>query len=130
MSDKKELITPFSDEELEHFENIIRKKRAEAKKEHDQLKEQLEEQREKGAQASVYTHHMGDAGTDVEEEETIYTLMERERKFIKKLDEALERIENKTYGICKVTGKPIPKERLEAVPHTQLSIEAKKDQKR
>lgn len=123
-------ITPFSDEELEYFENIIREKRAKAKKELDRLQDQLDEQHEKGAQESVYTHHIGDAGTDVEDEETIYTLMERERKFIKKLDEALERIENKTYGICKVSGKPISKQRLEAVPHTQLSIKAKKEQKR
>ena len=125
---EEQRITPFSDEELEYFENIIRDKRSKAKKEFDRLQEQLDEIHDKGTQESVYTHHMGDAGTDVEGEETIYTLMERERKFIQKLDEALERIENKTYGICRVTGKLIDKQRLKLVPHATLSIEAKNKQ--
>ena len=73
---------------------------------------------------------MADAGTDAMEREKLYLMLARLRKFVGYLDRALERIENKTYGICKVTGKPIAKERLEAVPHTEISIEAKLSQQR
>ncbi len=73
---------------------------------------------------------MADAGTDAMEREKLYLMMARQQKFVGYLDRALERIENKTYGICKVTGNPISKERLEAVPHTEISIEAKLKQKR
>jgi len=68
---------------------------------------------------------MADAGTDAQEREKTYMLFNRTRKFVKYLDDALNRIDNKTYGVCKVTGNKIAKGRLEAVPHTQLSIDAK-----
>jgi RNA polymerase-binding protein DksA len=89
------------------------------------LQQSLKDSMENGTDDSAYSFHMADAGTDAQEREKTYMLFNRTRKFIKYLDAALERIDNKTYGICKVTGKKISKGRLEAVPHTQISIEAK-----
>ena len=60
----------------------------------------------------------------------LYLMISRQQKFIGYLDRALRRIENKTYGICKITGKPIPKKRLEAVPHTETTVEAKLQEKK
>lgn len=127
--DKKERITPYSDEELEYFRNIILKKREEAVRELESLQNTLEENMSNSSDESAYSFHMADAGTDAQEREKTYMLFNRTRKFINYLDNALERIDNKTYGICKVTGKKISKGRLEAVPHTQLSIEAKNKRK-
>ncbi|MCU0422074.1 MAG: TraR/DksA C4-type zinc finger protein [Bacteroidia bacterium] len=67
-------------------------------------------------------------GSSTQEKEYIAQLAARQKKFIENLENALVRVENKTYGICKVTGKLIPKERLRAVPHTTLSMEAKLQQ--
>lgn len=80
---------------------------------------------ENSSDESAYSFHMADAGTDAQEREKTYMLFNRTRKFVKYLDDAIKRIDNKTYGVCKVTGKKISKGRLEAVPHTQLSIDAK-----
>ena len=123
--EEQERITPFTDEELEYFRKIILKKRAEAEQELESLQRSLRESMENSSDESAYSFHMADAGTDAQEREKTYMLYNRTRKFIKYLDDALKRIDNKTYGICKVTGKKISKGRLEAVPHTQLSIEAK-----
>lgn len=118
-------VTPYSDEELEYFRQIILKKMEEAEEELNTLQRSLRESMENSSDESAYSFHMADAGTDAQEREKTYMLFNRTRKFIKYLDDALKRIDNKTYGICKVTGKKISKGRLEAVPHTQLSIEAK-----
>ncbi len=126
---EQERVSPYNDEELEHFKKIILKKREEAEKELNNLHQQLQESMENANDESAYSFHMADAGTDAQEREKTYMLYNRTRKFIRYLDDALERIENKTYGICKVTGKKISKGRLEAVPHTQLSIEAKMKRK-
>ncbi len=121
----EERVSPYSDEELEYFREIIIRKRDEAEKEMDSLQNSLRESMENASDESAYSFHMADAGTDAQEREKTYMLFNRTRKFIRYLDDALQRIENKTYGVCKVTGKKISKGRLEAVPHTQLSIEAK-----
>lgn len=120
-----ERVSPYSDEELEYFRNIILKKREEADKDLNMLMDALRESTENSSDESAYSFHMADAGTDAQEREKTYMLYNRTRKFIKYLDDALQRINNKTYGVCKVTGKKISKGRLEAVPHTQISIEAK-----
>ena len=60
----------------------------------------------------------------------LYLMISRQQKYIGYLDRALKRIDLKTYGICKITGKPIPKERLDAVPHTETTVEAKIEQKK
>ncbi|MFN1834859.1 TraR/DksA family transcriptional regulator [Balneola sp. MJW-20] len=118
-------VSPYSDKELKYFRDIIIKKRDEAEEEMEALQRSLRESMENASDESAYSFHMADAGTDAQEREKTYMLFNRTRKFIKYLDDALKRIENKTYGVCKVTGKKISKGRLEAVPHTQLSIEAK-----
>lgn len=124
-SQNDERVSPYSDEELEYFKEIILKKRDEAETELESLQNSLRDSMENASDESAYSFHMADAGTDAQEREKTYMLYNRTRKFIKYLDGALKRIENKTYGVCKVTGKKISKGRLEAVPHTQLSIEAK-----
>ncbi len=124
-SKTSERISPYSDEELEYFKQIIIKKRDEAEKELNALQTSLRESMENSSDESAYSFHMADAGTDAQEREKTYMLFNRTKKFIRYLDDALVRIQNKTYGVCKVTGNKIAKGRLEAVPHTQLSIDAK-----
>lgn len=118
-------VSPYSDEELEYFREIILKKREEAEKELESLQSSLRDSMENASDESAYSFHMADAGTDAQEREKTYMLFNRTKKFVRYLNDALKRIDNKTYGVCKVTGKKISKGRLEAVPHTQLSIEAK-----
>lgn len=122
---KQERVSPYSDKELEYFRDIIIKKRDEAEQELESLQNSLRDSMENANDESAYSFHMADAGTDAQEREKTYMLYNRTRKFVRYLDDALKRIDNKTYGVCKVTGKKISKGRLEAVPHTQLSIEAK-----
>ncbi len=122
---KEDRISPYNDEELEYFRQIILKKRDEADQELSTLQNLLRESMENASDESAYSFHMADAGTDAQEREKTYMLFNRTKKFIRYLEDALKRIDNKTYGLCKVTGKKIAKGRLEAVPHTQLSIEAK-----
>jgi RNA polymerase-binding protein DksA len=122
--------TPFTDDELEHFKSLILKRRQAARDDIERMREQIEDAREQAEDNSAYSFHMADAGTDAMEREKLYLMIARQQKYMGYLDRALDRIENGTYGICKVTGKPIAKERLEAVPHTEISIAAKRKQKR
>jgi len=124
-SKESKRISPYSDEELEYFREIIISKRDEAESELNTLQSSLRESMENASDESAYSFHMADAGTDAQEREKTYMLFNRTKKFVRYLDDALVRIDNKTYGVCKVTGKKIAKGRLEAVPHTQLSIDAK-----
>lgn len=126
--DESKRETPFSDEELEHFKELLLQRRKEAKEEVERMRAQVEEGRGEPEVNTVYGLHMAEAGTEANEREKLYLMIARQRKYIGYLDRALERIENKTYGICRVTGEPISKERLEAVPHTEISIEAKKEE--
>jgi len=121
--------TPFSDEELEHFKELILERRREAKDEIEQMRRQVEQAKEQSDDNTAYGVHMADAGTDAMEREKLHLMIARQQKYIGYLERALERIENKTYGVCRVTGEPISKERLEAVPHTEISIEAKRKEK-
>lgn len=126
---QEERKTPFSDEELEHFRELILQRRREAKAEIEQMREQVEQAKEQSDDNTAYGLHMADAGTDSMEREKLHLMIARQQKYIGYLDRALERIDNNTYGICRVTGEPIAKERLEAVPHTEISIEAKRKEK-
>jgi RNA polymerase-binding protein DksA len=125
----EERKTPFADEELEHFRELILQRRREAKEEIEQMREQVDEAQEHSDDNTAYGIHMADAGTDAMEREKLHLMIARQQKYIGYLDRALERIDNKTYGICRVTGEPISRGRLEAVPHTEISIEAKKQEK-
>lgn len=118
--------TWFSEDELNYFKNLIVNKRTEAIEEMTLLEMNLREMRDADSDdASSTMHHMADVASDEQGIAMKYRLIERTRAFIKQLDRALERIENGTYGICRVTGKPIEKERLEFAPHTRYSMEAK-----
>lgn len=119
--------TPFNKKELEYFRNLLLENRKEAEEQLDRIRTLLNEKSELGTDEKVMTLDMADIGTDVEDQDTDYTLLERTRKYIIEINDALERIENGTYGICKATGKKISKKRLEAVPHTRYSIDAKKE---
>ncbi len=123
-------VTPFTDEELAHFRALIMAKRAHAIEDINSMHLQIEDSREQAENDSAYSFHMADAGTDAMEREKLYLMMARQQKYVGYLDRALGRIANKSYGICKVTGNPISKERLEAVPHTEISIEAKLKQRK
>lgn len=123
-------LTPFKDADLDHFKQLIESKRDKASEDVERMRAQLKDAREQAENDTAYSFHMADAGTDAMEREKLYLMIAREQKYIGYLDRALDRIENKTYGVCKVTGNPISKERLEAVPHTEISIEAKLAQKK
>lgn len=122
--------TPFSDEELQYFADLIEERRVAAVEDVDRMRAQLEDAREQAENDTAYSFHMADAGTDAMEREKLYLMIARQQKYIGYLDRALDRIDNKSYGVCKVTGKPIARERLEAVPHTEISMEAKLKQKK
>ena len=108
---KEERVTPYSDEELEYFKSIILKKRDEAEQELNTLQNLLRESMENASDESAYSFHMADAGSDAQEREKTYMLYNRTKKFVRYLEDALIRIEKKTYGVCKVTGKKIAKGR-------------------
>jgi RNA polymerase-binding transcription factor DksA len=122
--------TRYNDKELEEFRQIIHKKIVEANKELENLQEQMTSANEHGTDDTANTFKVLEDGSDTLAKEEAGQLAARQKKFIEQLENALIRIENKTYGICRVTGKLIPKERLRAVPHTTQSIEAKLSQYR
>jgi DnaK suppressor protein len=118
--------TLFNEKDLEHFRELIVAKRNEAVEEIRHLKALLEnDDRDHLDADSAYSYHLADSATDAMERESTYLMIDRQQRLIGYLDRALERIANKTYGICRVTGYPIDRERLEAIPHTEISIEAK-----
>ena len=119
----------YSDEELAEFREIIEKKLAVAR-ENFALLQQAVANNEKDVSDTAPTFKLMEETSNVLSKEENARLAARQQKFIKDLEAALIRIENKTYGICKVTGKLIPKERLRLVPHTTMSVEAKNNQKK
>lgn len=129
-SDGKRGVTPFSEKELGFFKELILEKRKDAQEDIERMRALLDDSREDAQNDSAYSFHMADAGTDAMEREKQYLMIARQQKYVGYLNRALDRIEDKTYGICKITGKPISRERLTAVPHTEISIEAKKQQSR
>ena len=120
--------TRYSDSELQEFKEIILQKLEDARRELSNLQAQLNSSNEHRTDDTASTFKVFEDGSDTLAKEEAGQLAARQRKFIEQLDNALIRIENKTYGICRVTGKLIPKERLRAVPHTTQSIEAKLNQ--
>ena len=128
MADKNGGMTRYSDKELGEFEAIIFTKLENAKKELSLLKDSLSRNSESGTDATAGSLKVMEDGADTIEKENLSELAARQQKFITNLENALVRIKNGTYGICSATGKLIGKERLKAVPHTTLSIEAKLQQ--
>lgn len=125
MSNEK---TRFSDEELEEFKDIIQNKLSEAKEDLSLLLNSLSHKDDHGTDDTGRSFNMMEDGSETLSREEMAQLAARQEKFIQNLNHALVRIENKTYGICRVTGKLIKKERLKLVPHATLSIEAKNQQ--
>lgn len=111
--------TRYSDEELQEFKNLILEKIEVAKTNYDQLMQRIQ------TDESRNSFNMLEEGAATMEQEEASQRAARQLDFIKKLQAALVRIENKTYGVCRVTGKLIPKGRLLAVPHATLSVEGK-----
>ncbi|HAW21304.1 MAG TPA: molecular chaperone DnaK [Flavobacteriales bacterium] len=124
MADKEK--TRYSDKELEEFKAIIHKKLSEAKTDLDLLNDTMSLKDNNGTDDTSPTFKLIEDGSDVLSREETSQLASRQEKFIKSLNDALIRIENRTYGVCRVTDKLISKERLRIVPHATLSIEAKR----
>lgn len=120
--------TRYSDAELQEFKELILDKMRAAREELAALTQSLSSPNSNGTDDTAGTYKTLEDGSATLEKEQINQLAARQKKFIENLEAALVRIETKTYGICRETGKLIPKERLRAVPHTTLSMEAKMKQ--
>ena len=117
--------TRYSDSELQEFKDLILDKLRMAKEELNSLTTSLSNPNANGTEDTSGAYKTLEDGSATMEKEQINQLAARQKKFIDNLEAALVRIENKTYGICRETGKLIQKERLRAVPHATLSMEAK-----
>ncbi len=120
--------TRYSDAELEEFKEIILAKLEEAKIDLELLKGSLSHSDDHGTDDTGRSFNMMEDGSETLSREEMAQLAARQEKFVQSLQNALIRIQNKTYGICRETGKLIRKERLKLVPHATLSIEAKNAQ--
>lgn len=123
-----EVKVKYSDEDLQEFKEIIQKKIERAKSDLALLQSSYKNGSDNGTDDTSPSFKSFDEGSDVMSKEANVQLAIRQEKFIHDLNNALLRIENKTYGVCRVTGKLIQKERLKLVPHATLSIEAKRKQ--
>lgn len=117
--------TRYSDEELQEFKTLILGKLAKAQRDYDMLRADLTNSCGNDTADTSPTFKVLEEGAAVLNKEEAGRLAQRQMKFIQHLQAALVRIENKTYGICRETGKLIPKERLMAVPHATLCIDVK-----
>ena len=120
----------YTDEELEEFRQLIIGKLALAKRDYEKIMDELTNRNDNGVDDTSPTYHALEEGSAVQSKEQLVQLANRTQKFITGLQAALVRIEKKTYGICRETGKLIPKERLRAVPHATLCIEVKQQNKK
>lgn len=120
--------TRYSDSDLKEFEELIHSKLEQARSDFDQLQRSLSYEDDNRTEDTAPTFKMMEDGSDTMSREETAQLAARQRKFIMNLENALLRIKNKTYGVCRVTGNLIAKERLRLVPHATMSIEAKNQQ--
>ena len=130
--EEKNKVTPtvrYSDEELEEFKVLILEKLKQAQENLDILKENIAGG-ENSTDDTAPTFKILEEGYSVSQKEENAKLASRTEKYIKNLEFALMRIENKTYGVCRATGKLIPKERLRCVPTTTICLEAKMKEKK
>lgn len=125
MDTQSHSVSRYSDEDLEEFKSIIDGKLSRAR---GQLKYYEQQLREMAESSDAKIRGLDD-GTGTAESEAISGMAQRQQKLIQHLENALIRIQNKTYGLCRETGKLIAKERLKAVPHATLSIAAKQNRK-
>jgi len=118
----------YSEAELQEFKDLINSKLAEARIDLEGLRNSLSYKDDHGTEDTSPSFKMMEDGSETLSREEMSNLAMRQEKFITHLENALTRIANKTYGVCRETGKLIRKERLKAVPHATLSIEAKNAQ--
>ncbi len=118
----------YSDQDLAEFKELIEKKIAAAQGDLDALRASLSHKDDNGTDDTAYSFKMMEEGAATLSREEVAQLAGRQEKFLRSLENALIRISNKSYGVCRETGKLIKKERLMAVPHATLSIEAKEAQ--
>ena len=118
----------YSDAELQEFKVLILEKLEQAQKEYDDLKSSMVNSNDTADTSPTFK--VLEEGANTLNKESLVQLANRQLSFIQKLKAALIRIENKTYGVCRETGKLIPKERLRLVPHATLSVDAKNNAKR
>jgi RNA polymerase-binding transcription factor DksA len=122
--------TRYTDEELEEFRQIINEKLALAKRDYDQMMASLTNRDSNDVDDTSPTYKALEEGSEAQSKEDLIKFAARQQKFIQGLKAALVRIDNKTYGIDRITGKLIPAERLRAVPHATLSVESKELEKK
>jgi DnaK suppressor protein len=120
--------TRYSADELKEFKDIIDAKLEKAREDLQLLMDQLSHKDDHGTDDTAPSFKLLDEGSEVLSREEINQLAGRQQKFVQSLENALMRIKNGTYGVCRVTGNLISKERLRIVPHATLSIEAKNAQ--
>lgn len=125
MTEEKLEKVRYSDEELQEFKEIILQKLEKARREYETLNAAVNHSASNDIEDTSPTFKVLEEGASALSKEEAGQLAQRQYKFIRSLEGALIRIENKTYGICRETGKLIPKERLRLVPHATLSVEAK-----
>lgn len=125
MADK----TRYSDEELEEFRSIINDKLKLARRDYTEMMAQLTNANSNDVVDTSPTYKALEEGSTTQSKEELIQMAQRQQKFIKGLEAALIRIQNKTYGIDRITGVLIPKERLRIVPHATLSVESKNARK-
>ena len=121
--------TRYSDEELQEFKEIINQKLSLARRDFNSLVQQLSNTDGNGVDDTSPTYKALEEGSAAQSREEIAQMAGRQQKFIQGLEAALVRIENKTYGIDRITGELIPKERLRVVPHATLSVASKNARK-
>lgn len=122
--------TRYSDDELQEFKEIINEKLKLARRDFTQMMEQLRNADNNGVDDIAPTYKTLEEGSTAQSKEEIAQMANRQQKFIAGLEAALVRIENKTYGIDRMTGELIPKERLRVVPHATLSVASKNARKK
>ena len=124
------LKTRYSDEELAEFRQIINEKLAVVRKDYTRMMKTLMNADGNGVEDTSPTYKVLEEGSATQSKEEMMNMAARQQKFIQGLEAALVRIENKTYGIDRITGELIPKERLRVVPHATLSVESKNARKK
>ena len=122
--------TRYSDAELEEFKQIIDEKLRLARRDYDEMMRQLMNADGNDCDDTSPTYKVLEEGSATQSKEELIQLANRQQKFIQGLEGALIRIKNKAYGIGRISGKLIPKERLRAVPHATLSVESKLNRKK
>ncbi|MGM9702408.1 MAG: TraR/DksA family transcriptional regulator [Prevotella sp.] len=121
--------TRYSDQELEEFKAIIDEKLVLARRDYEEMMNTLMNKNGNDVDDTSPTYKVLEEGSATQSKEELIQLAGRQQKFIQGLEAALIRIKNKTYGIDRITGKLIPKERLKAVPHATLSVESKQNRR-